>query len=557
MAAAILGAAPLPAAQAPAGAPSPPASSAVQRTGRASIAGTIRADGGGLALSRARVVLRSAALPQPRATVADERGAYRFASLPAGDYELHVTRSGYAVPFALAAPGRGIAVKLQEGEARTAMDVALQRAGTIPGRLFDEDGTPLAGAEVEALSLRASDPQQPLVRVAAAHTDDKGEFRLAGLPGGQYFVVARDPAFANVGDESGALRYAPTYFPGVQSSAEAQPISVEAGQEAPRLEFRLRLVRPARVSGVMATADKRPLLTGALLLVHRDRVTAAVLAPEDVEIFPDGRFVFRNVAPGKYEIRAQGEVTPRGVLVFGSFAVTVDGRDLDNIALSLTPGAVIEGKVEWIAGSTPQPRNLPGLRVRAPLADGSSFGDSLTGDVAANGTFRVRGVMTGRHYLTLEGLPDPWHIQAVLLRGRNTMFEPMDLHEGEQLHDVVIVVSDRAGDLNGLVTDSAGRPLGDALVVAMSQSPALWSRVSPRFRTTRADKDGRYHVRGLPSGSYRMAAVAGMDEHSAWRREWLAGIYVRATPLSLSAAETRAFDLTALHASSLDPTTTR
>jgi hypothetical protein len=532
--------------------PRPPQGNpAARKAGRGSIAGTIKSGEDSKPLPRARVIIRSAALPQPRVSIADERGAYTFAYLPAGEYELVVVRSGYALPYASAGPSRGIAVRLNDGEARTRVDLALQRAGTIPGRLVDEDGTPLAGAEIEALSLRATDPQQPLASVSSARTDDRGEFRLTGLPAGQYFVVARDPAFSNIGDESGRLRYAPTYFPGVLSSAEAEPVSVTAGREAARVEFRLRLVRPARVSGIMATEHKTPLLSGAMILVHRDRLAAAAMLPEDAEIFPDGRFVFRNVAPGHYEIRAQAEVKPRDSMVFGTIAIAVDGRDIDDISMALTPGAIVQGRVEWVPARPSRLRQIPGLRVRAPFSDGSSFGDSLTGDVASNGTFRLRGVMTGRHYFTLEGLPEPWHIQAVLLRGQHTMLEPVDTHEGEQLYDVVIVVSDKVSVITGTVRDDSGRPRGDALVVAMSQSPALWSRASPRFRTTRADEGGQYQVRGLPSGSYRLAAVAGMDEHTAWRREWLDTLYRHATAFSLSSAEVRALDLTALEASTL------
>ena len=175
--------------------------------GAASVAGTVVNDEGG-PLSRARVTLRSALLPEPRVLVTDGMGRFSFDRLPAGDYELSFIRTGYALSHASGGPARAVAVRLREGETRTGLSIALRRAGIIPGRLLDEDGTPLAGAEIEALSLRTADGRQSTSVVAAARSDDRGEFRLTGLPAGQYVVLARDPAF-NVGrrrDRRFALR---------------------------------------------------------------------------------------------------------------------------------------------------------------------------------------------------------------------------------------------------------------------------------------------------------------------------------------------------------------
>ena len=53
--------------------------------GAASVAGTVVNDEGG-PLSRARVTLRSALLPEPRVLVTDGMGRFSFDRLPAGDY---------------------------------------------------------------------------------------------------------------------------------------------------------------------------------------------------------------------------------------------------------------------------------------------------------------------------------------------------------------------------------------------------------------------------------------------------------------------------------------
>jgi protocatechuate 3,4-dioxygenase beta subunit len=513
-----------------------------------SISGTITSEGDGTPLARARVVVRSAALPQTRIVLSDARGTFTTGGLPAGDYLVSVIRSGYALPGSLL---QGLSVRLADGETRRDVNIAMQRAGTIPGTLMDEDGTPLAGADVEAVSLRAADARQMPRSIASARTDDRGEFRLTGLPSGQYLVMARDPAFNNVGDDTGVLRYAPTYYPGVLTSSEAEPVTVAVGRETARVEFRLRIVRPSRISGVMGRADRRPLLSGSVILVPRDTATAASVPPEDVEILPDGRFTFRNVAPGKYQVRARAVVDPRQVMLFGSFAVSVEGRDVNLGSIAMVPGAVLQGRVEWVTTSGATPPTTKGIRVRAPFADGTSFADAVTSDVAADGTFRIDGVMPGRHYFAIEGLPDDWTISSVMWRGRDILFSPADLHEAQQVRDVRIILSEAATELAGAVNDDSGRPVPDALVLTMPPAASVWSPVNPRMRTTRTDGQGRYRVRGLPRGAYQVSAVSAADELAIIRRGWLARVQAVATLVSLNADEKQTLNLVARHASTL------
>jgi Carboxypeptidase regulatory-like domain len=524
--------------------------------GAASVAGTVVNDEGG-PLSRARVTLRSALLPEPRVLVTDGMARFSFDRLPAGDYELSFIRTGYALSHASGGPARAVAVRLREGETRTGLSIALRRAAIIPGRLLDEDGTPLAGAEIEALSLRTADGRQSTSVVAAARSDDRGEFRLTGLPAGQYVVLARDPAFNVVGDETGALRYAPTYYPGAALATDAQPVTVTEGRESSQLEFRLRLAHPARLAGTMLPKDRRPLLSGAVILLPRDATLATALPSEDVEILPDGRFTFRNVAPGRYQIRARAEIGAKEPMLFGTYAVVVDLHDVVNIAMPLAPGASLHGTLEWDPTSAAPPRNPSGLRVRAPFADGSSFGDSLTGEVTAPGSFAIRGGMPGAHYIAVEGLRQPWAVIAVHLRGRNVIDQPTELIEGETLRDVRIVVSASTGEVSGSVRDKSGQPAEDALVMTLPPSTHLSSPASPRFRTTRTDKDGKYRVGGLPAGDYRVAAVSGIDELVAQRREWLDRVGTAATPFNVVGKDVRTLDLTAIDAATMVSTVTR
>jgi protocatechuate 3,4-dioxygenase beta subunit len=508
----------------------------------------------GKAVSRARVTLSSALLARSRVVVSDDEGRFAFADVGPGEYELVVIRTGYApVPEG---QSRGVSLRLAAGQQASGVVLRLQPEGVIPGRLYDEGGSPLAGAEVEALSLRAQGGRQSLAPVAAARTDDKGEFRIAGLSAGQYYVVARDMAFSKAGDATGVQRYPATFYPGGISAATARPISVTAGQEAARIEFRVTLVRPAGISGVLRTPDKRPLTSGAVILVPRDGSILDTLPAEDVEITPDGRFTFRNVPPGAYQLRARASVDAKQAALFGSFAVQVSpGRSVEGIAVSLVPGAAIQGRVEWTGGKAPV--DLRTLRVRAPFADDTAFGDSLSGTVGSDGSFRIRGVMTGRHYLTVEGLPPGSAVVGILVRGRDMLLQPIDVHETEQVNNVRIVLSSVVTDVSGVVRDPKGRPAADALVLAIPPGAPAWSGVDARFRATRADADGRYRISGLPPGTYRIAALSGSDELAAWRPDWFRRVEPHALAVTLGAADRKTLDLVAVPADAVMPSTSR
>ena len=251
-------------------------------------------------------------------------------------------------------------------------------------------------------------------------SDDRGEFRLTGLAAGQYYVSVFDPAFAGVGDETGPLRYTPTYYPGVAVVEQAARVAVTPGVEPPPITFKLKIIRPSRVSGVIGAEDRRPLLSGAVIMAPIRGEWLNAVPTQDVVILPDGSFAFRNVPPGSYQIRARGEVESGGASLFATYKVLVDGRDIASVELVLQPGASAAGRLTVEAVRSAKPPGLGGLRVRAPFTDGSSFGDTLTGEVLADGSFAIRGLMAGTHILTVEGCRIRGSLKASPIAGRTS-----------------------------------------------------------------------------------------------------------------------------------------
>ncbi len=512
---------------------------AIDRDGTASISGKVLSSTGGTPLARARIVLASAALSEARVALSAADGSFQFAHLPGGTYSLSASRTGYA---SAVSGGRQLpTLTLARGQALEALEIPLSPAGVIVGRILDEDNTHLAGATIEAMAPRTDEGLTTLRAVATTQSDDRGDFRLTGLPAGQYYISAFDPAFVQVGDETGPLGYAPTYFPGVPSVEGATRVTVTPGVEPDgRITFALRLVRPSRVSGQIAAAG-RQLLSAAVVMTRADPVLPTALG--DAEILPTGAFTFRNVPPGIYQIRARGEIEPGGTTHFATFRVMVEGQDVTDLRLDMLPGATVTGTLVFDGVRTPRPASLAGIRVRAPLADGRTFGDAVTGEVQPNGTYAIRGLIDGSHILTVEGLPYPWVLKSVTLRGQDITDVGVDASARGRLDNVAIVVTDAASELSGVVRDATRRAVPQAIVLVIPLAQQFWHRTSRRFGLLRTDGDGRFTIRGLPEGEYRVVASQDLDESDAFRRAVLERLTEAALPLTLDGKSPRELDL--------------
>jgi len=77
-----------------------------------------------------------------------------------------------------------------------------------------------------------------------------------------------------------------------------------------------------------------------------------------------------------------------------------------------------------------------------------------------------------------------------------------------------IILSSKPASLSGTVRNSDGEPLADATVNA-------WAKDDPEIRSARTDASGRFTIRNLASGEYRVLAwesiERGVIENPAFR----------------------------------------
>jgi hypothetical protein len=318
----------------------------------------------------------------------------------------------------------------------------------------------------------------------------------------------------------------------------------------------------AQIRGRVVTADRQQLANGALVMTPEDSDGSA--SSIDGNLVPDGSFVFNNVPPGTYLIRALAQIAPNAPSLFALFRVTVRGQDVDGIELVLRPGATISGQIVIAPRSgVRDPRSgddtarsaslmaaLAGVRVRAPLNDGGSFDDApQTGQPARDGTFAVHGVMGGTHVLVLEGLPIPWCVENVTYRGQDITDTGLQADSGQRLSDVSITVTDRATEVSGTVRDAGGRVVPEARVLFAPVPAGLWPLASRRYARAITDASGHYSVRGLPIGEYKALAALELGDRDMYRRDILRTVREQGVAISLENEQARVVDLSVIELS--------
>src|SRR3954466_2776319 len=150
----------------------------------------------------------------PAATMTDAQGRYELTQLPPGRYQLKATRGDYVeVAYGQRRPfERGRPVELREGAVLENIDFALPRGAVVSGRVADEAGEAVARASVSLARRRYVNGERRFVPESANSTDDRGQFRIFGVPPGDYVIIATLDLM-DFGSRD-RVRYLPTYYPG-------------------------------------------------------------------------------------------------------------------------------------------------------------------------------------------------------------------------------------------------------------------------------------------------------------------------------------------------------
>jgi hypothetical protein len=534
----------------------PPRDRPVQApTGTGRIRGRVVAADNGNPIARAQISVYGTEANISRSITTDADGRYEATNMPAGPYQISVSRLGFVtLQFGQTRPFEsGRQLTLGDGQSLDRIDFALPRGGVITGRISDHNGEPLPGIQVHPLrySYGPSGTRQLGAAPSGARafagfvTDDLGQFRIYGLMPGSYIVATGPQPGMVAGPEYEGL--GPTYYPGTANASEAQLVSVGVAEEV-HAHFALVPSRLARVSGVVFDSRGRPVASRSLnLSTHTDSIVSSRSVGMTRK---DGTFDIPSVPPGEYSI----DVTPynaRTGLVapeefeFASVPISVTGQDISGLTITMHAGWTVVGRVVF-EGSSPRPSARP-LSVVPVAADPGSGGwvssrGADNGRVDSDGNFRVTGVNGNvRFSTTLLTAGESWTLKSVRLRGVD--ITDVGYNVASDIDGVEVVLTDRRTTVSGIAKDARGETVSNYVVVVLPKDLKPGTLPTRFVRAINPDQQGRYQTPGLPPGNYVAAAVEFLESGSHYDPSYQKRLRERGTSFTLKEGQQLVLDL--------------
>jgi protocatechuate 3,4-dioxygenase beta subunit len=555
------------------------------KSGKGRISGrVITADSGG-PVRRAQVRLSGSEV-MAKSAITDNEGRYDFRDLPAGKYTISVTKSGYVnVQYGQTRPfEQGKSIELVETQPMDKADITMPRGSVISGRLVDEFGEPMPDAAVTAMRstwVNGKRRLQPAGRPATSN--DLGQYRIYGLPPGEYYISATLRGAAEMmvtemamaasftvstgGPQSSGSEprsgYAPTYYPGTPNGAEAQRIPLAAGEEKGNADFGLMPVKLAKVTGTVIGSDGRPVEGAMINAAPRNASEIAFPNPLGAaRTDRNGNFTMPSVAPGDYTLRASGlrmvtSAAEGGEMVFmtrinmgggdgqtefGSVPLSVSGEDVTNVMIMTSKGTTATGHVTWEGGS--KPANSATVRIAAMSTenDGPLALAGGSAPVSAEGSFEIKGI-AGQRLFRPTGLPAGWVLKSVKMNGQDITDTGLDVKSNEPITGLDVVLTSKTTEVTGSVK-AGNDPATDYTVVIFAEDSQKWTVPMTRYISgTRPNQDGRFQVKNLPAGSYYAVALDYIPQGDWNDPDVLERLREKATRFTLDEGKVETLDL--------------
>jgi hypothetical protein len=509
--------------------------------GTATIRGHIVAADTGQPLRKAQVRITSGELRENRMTSTDADGKFEFKEVIAGRYSVNASKGSYvALQYGQLRPFEpGKPLEILAGQTIEKVDFALPKGAILTGRVLDEFGDPLPDAMVSVQRYQNMGGQRRLIPAGrTSMTNDVGEFRLFAVPPGQYYLSATMRPMGMMGDTDDRSGYAPTYFPGTTSIAEAQKVTVGLGQIVSDMNMTLMPTRVSRIAGTAVDSQGRP-MSGMVMAVPQNDSMMMMFGPP-AQIKGDGSFVVSGLAPGRYMLQVRG---PTGEGEGASAEVTVSGDDVNDLRLVATKPSALTGRVivDPAAAQALRPSSLR-LGLQPTRIDMMMMGMTPPAVVNDDLSFALKA-SPGQFRVTLFNQPTGWAVRAVRYRGTDVTDSGIEIRPSEDVADVEVELTNRLTDLSGVVTNAKGEAIKDYSVIVFPQDRDKWTPNSRYMRTSRPDQDGRYKVSGVPAGQYLVIALDYLDQNEWNDKEFLEKIRSRATSFSLNDGEAKSVDL--------------
>jgi hypothetical protein len=434
----------------------------------------------------------------------DQEGNYKIVGVPAGSYEI----TPEALSYVVSSKSGGTSLVLVEGESVEEINFTLTKGAVVTGRITNSEGQPLIEQfvvinPVEATSNSFAAYMRNMRLMGA--TDDRGIYRIFGLPQGKYRVSVAVIAGGVSGGMGRRRSDKPTFYPDVTDMSKAAIVELNEGGEATNIDIRVDTNDTSErfsVSGrVVDSAAGQP-VPNIRIAVHYISSGGGGFSGPGFVSDTEGNFKVEGLSPGKYQL-----ATENSDLRADPVSFEVINGDVNGLVLKTFKGASVSGQIILEDSD----KSLRGKPIHIFIYVHNSTGSSgRSVNSRPDGSFSLGGLREGT--VTFEISPDqggPIKGLGVSRVERDGVVEPrgIEVKDGEQVTGLKVFVRSNNGTIRGAVKLENGEMPADgqiAMWLRVSDPQAVQSRSLPQ---PRIDSRGHFIVEGLPPGTYEVNAM--------------------------------------------------
>lgn len=412
--------------------------------------------------------------------------------------------------------------------------LVLLKGGVITGTVTGVKGEPVVGIGIRVRVVRDESGRSygDSGRYYDNMTDDRGVYRVYGLPSGTYVVSADGGAadrFSARMSVNGFANDLPTYAPS-SSREDASEISVRIGEEISNVNIRYRAERGSTISGILRGLpdDNRGFSVRLTSIVEGGRWW------DNQFQGAAGEFAFDGIPDGDYALEGMAYWSDRTRRKSESIVLHVRGADIEGLDLTVLPLASINGRVVLEPLSVPAPdcsdKRQPQFsevsvtawhRVTEGARKKPQFVWRASGATTPNaqGILKISEVAAGEYYFAVRFSAQQWFLQSIALAPQATNVKPADvtrawttIKPGDRLSTLTFTLAQGAALVRGEVSLAEGQKLPEKLVAYLVPAEQGRAEEVLRYFAAPVNSEGRFWLNNVAPGRYWILAQPGTDD---------------------------------------------
>lgn len=518
------------------------------------------------------IIKRSYSTGNERYVLTDDQGEFTMSAVKSGIYQVVTRVPGILNPDLGDFDDPHFQQISVDGVSKMQIAVSILRGAAISGKIFYADGAPVIGAKVQVFryqgkivtssNFRASDD------VTVTVTDDRGAYRLSGLPAGEYFLRVVEPSLQANYDkgveiynlaQSQTNSELKTYYPNTESSKDAALIQASLGQEQTDVNITIPDRRLFSAFGLVIEKNSKTPLAGVTLRfskINDGKILEYGEQSRQIKTDAQGFWKLIDLPKGKYRINAaqdteyeydnNGKRTPKNVITSYAPAfreVEIDEKNLENINIEMPVAATISGFVT-AEGDKPVPDNL----FLSVISE--TFKYSANGRLAeaknddknkTRRAFVIEKVPNGKFYMTGSTYMD-YYIKSIRYGNRDLLNELIEIEGGEKIENIQIVLSSETGMVKGKVRNVER---GERVFVILLPTDRNGVSAFGSSRQVPVSESGDFSVKAPPGEYSAFVGTSSNRPNFEKFAEWIANVRAKSQKITVRLNETSSIVLSA------------